>query len=565
MRQRPYVTYNSNSTDDADEFPIDGVFFGQKIRPPFLKGVKHGEKIDDDGNTFVDGKTRRTDDGKDETKGKGVCFNDADEEDGFREWTETKMRDPTNNKDIVFLSRATTARQRVRPKFAAAMEAVRYDPDLRRFLDDDDDSYQGRFFRSTTMYLPNPDDPDDPESVRAEEDTILASAQELAKTCGARVPSNLSDEEKTVFEALKSKIFDELWSRSPLRRTSNRSRSMLAKLMKVARATGFAHGEANIQRRLDEIPVTEDEMLSAARRGDSDALKTLLDSANVRDVSAKLFAEALDSPASNVETVGVLVAHKEKVDVNAALTEDYGEFSEGDGSLRMAIAGANPKPNKFRALLKHPDIDVNKRSNGLTTLWDLACIDYRKSRIGRRGVRCWILADERTDVNATNDDDGGTALHAACLTDREIFSVRDEFVVRMLLDAGANPLARKRNGHAPVDEARGRQNFALVDLLTVAVGTHSDMKITRSRRNDIDEARARLRRGTVRAARLVSMVFDAKGERLSVGFYSPELVTEKFGETHGVVRLDADTGLRGTTPSPTSRRPGTGMEGVREL
>lgn len=541
---------NKSKTDDAEAFPIDGVFFGQRIRPPFLKGVNHGEKIDDDGNTFVDGKTRRTDDGKENNKGTGACFNDDDEEDGLREWTEKEMRDPTNRNEIVFLSRATTARQSVRPKFAAAIEAVLDDLELRRLLDDDD-TYQGMFFRSTTLYLP---DPDDPDGVRTEEDTILASAQELAVACGARVPSNLSDEEKTVFEAFKREKFDDLWSRSSLRRrTSNRSRSrsMLDKLMEVARATGFAHGEAKIQRRLDEILPTEDEMVNAARRGDSAVLKRLLDSAKVEDVgrvSAKLFAEALDGPASNVETIGVLVAH-DKVDVNAALTEYYGEFSEGDGPLRMAIAGANPKSKNFLALLKHPKIDVNRRSNGLTTLWALACIDYRERSDWRRWGSMFeaLLAHKKTIVDATNDD-GGTALHAACLTDGEIFSVRDEFVVRMLLDAGANPLAKKRNGHTPVDEARARQNFALADLLTVAVPTNTEMTSTRSRRNDIDEARARLRRGTVRAwlefdKEPQTMVFDAKGE-LSVGFKSPKLGTQEFGKTQGVIRLDADTGLR---------------------
>lgn len=540
------ICHNNSKTDDGEAFPIDGVFFGQKIRPPFLKGVKHGEKIDDDGNTIVDGKSRKTDgkDNADNAKGTGVCFNDADEEDGFREWTETEMRDPTNPKDnIVFLSRATTVRQRVRPKFAAAMEAVRYDSGLRRLLDDDD-TYRGRFFRSTTTYRPDPDDPDDPESVRAEEDTILASAQELAAACGARVPSNLTDEEKTVFETFKREKFDDLWTRSSLRRTSNRSRSMsmLVKLMKVARATGFAHGEANIQRK--------NEMLNAARRGDSTVLKILLDAAkedDIREVSAKLFAEALDSSASNVKTIEVLVAH-ENVDVNAALTDSYGEFSEGDGPLRMAIAGANPKPDNFRALLKHRKIDVNKQSNGLTTLWGLACIDYRR----KSDWKIWgpmleaLLADERTDVNATNDDDGGTALHAACLTHGEIFSVRDEFVVRMLLDAGANPLVRKMNGHTPINEANGRQNLALVALLTVAAATHTDMTITRSRQKNIDEARARLRRGTVRAwlgSREIpsTVVFDPNGERLVVAHARED---REFPEIRGIVELDADTGLR---------------------
>ena len=534
------ICHNNSKNDEG--VLIDDVFFGQPIGRPFLKGVYPGEYIDDEGNTFIDGKTRRVDSNDRASNppvpGRGLCFNDAEEEDGLREWSENESRDPMRN-DIVFMSRATTVRQSVRPKFATATRAVRRDPTLLAILNDDD-TYEGRFFKSTTRYLR---DPDDPSGSRAEEDVILAAAQELAVTCGARVPSDLTDEEKTVFEAFRKEKFDDLWSRSSLRWTLDRSRSrpMLIKLEKVAGNTKFAHGEANIQRRLAEIPVTDDQMLNAVRRGQSGVLKTLLDSAekeDVRNVSAKLFADAIDCEDSDVKTTETLVAHV-KVDVNTALTEDYREFSEGDVPLRMAIAGANPKPENFRALLKHPDIDVNVyEKNDQTVLWDLACIDYRK----KSDWKTWgpmleaLLAHERTIVDATVDD-GGTALHAACLTAEKIFSVRDEAVVRMLLDAGANPLARKSNGHTPIDEARGRRNIAIADLLTAATERVEGRRVTRSHRIKIDEARARLRRGTVRAwlgfgEKAQSLSFDPKGTRLSVA------------HARGIVELDADTGLR---------------------
>lgn len=539
------ICHNNSKTNDGKEFPIDGVFSDQKkIRPPFLKGVKHGEKIDGDGNTFVD-----------DGKGKGVCFNDVEGEDEFRKWTDLNMTDPTNREKVVFLSRAPTVRQTVHSRVVAAMRAVKDNVVIPAVLRDDDDDDQ--FFGSTIGYLLD----SDTGEFREVEDTLLADAQKLAEACGALVPPDLSDEEKTIFETFRKEKFDDLWSRSSLHLGRSdaaadddaRSRSMLLKLMRVTNVTEFAHGRAVFEARLKEIPVTKDDMLSAARRGDSAVLKILLDAAkedDVREVSAKLFAEALDSSVSNVNTVKVLVAH-DKVDVNATLTEEYGEskFDEGDCPFYMAIWYLNP--SIFRVFAESSRFEPRAVEKVIRVVASIE--DDIDGETDKRAVTYMLeMLLSRDDVNAdvvnaVDPQDGSTVLHAA--SSKRDVTTHAELVVRMLLDAGANPLARKRNRNTPIAEADDRQKPALVDLLTVAAATRG-LGATRTRKafpiDRVAEARARLRRGTVRAwlgSREIpsTVVFDPNGERLVVAHARED---REFPEIRGIVELDADTGLR---------------------
>jgi hypothetical protein len=538
-----------NNAKDDDDFPTDSVFFGQKIRPPFLKGVHHGESVEDDGNTRrLDGKARRTSNRTDKS-GTGLCYNDVEDEDGLREWSEKDgSRDPATNAKIVFMSKPTTARQRVRPIFAQAMRAVRRDPDILSIVNPhgDDD-----FFGSPGRIMRDPETRD----WYVREDTHKEYAQKLAEACGARPDENFTDEEKDAFRRVQKDTFDELYRATG--RLIDYEPEILFKLERVAEETGFDHGVRLLRDRLSSLfPSTVTEMLLAARMGQHEKLKTILDQIQLSDVeplSAKLYSEALTSPSSNVDTVRVLVNHQ-KVDVNAPFTGQV--FAaippiEGWVPIHMAMAaGANPKPEYFRALLEHPRIDVNKIWDDQgTALFCLAGVDYRlKEDWDRWGpMLTALLDDERTDITAMNAD-GDTALHSAVISVSPT-GVHDEIVVRMLLDAGADPLARNKKGHTPADEARGRRDFALVDLLTASIGTRgssSEQRVTRAMRANVQKARANLRRGTVRAwlgwdERALNMAFDTTGERLSVGF-------KRGTNEYGVVRLDADTGLRFWSP-----------------
>lgn len=237
-----------NNEKDAEAFPIDGVFFSGKIRPPFLKGVYYDEKIDEDGNTHNDdGKVQRTHSGKTIKPGRGVCYNDADDgEDGLRAWTDSKMRDPTNKKDVVFLSKATTARQRVRPMFAEAMRAVRDDFDILPLVGGH------HFFRPPVIVTL-----DEQGWQRTVPDRLLKKAQGLAEVCGARPRENTTEEEKVAFEELKREKFDELYPMSGLNRNLSSGSeddvpvSFVRGLIQVADATGFTHGKEWLGRSIE--------------------------------------------------------------------------------------------------------------------------------------------------------------------------------------------------------------------------------------------------------------------------------------------------------------------------
>ena len=529
-----------NNEKDAEAFPIDDVFFGQKIRPPFLKGVYYDEKIDEYGNTHNnDGKVQRTHSGKTIKPGSGVCYNDADDgEDGLRTWTDSEMRDPTNKKDIVFLSKATTARQRVRPMFAEAMTAVRGDFDILSLVGGH------HFFRPPVIRTF-----DEQGWEQSVPDRLLEKAQELAQVCGARPREKNTEEEKVAFEELKRKKFDELYPSSVLNRRSDDDvvvMSLLSKLIDVANATNFTHGEEQMRYRFYENPVTGDRMLDVAGRGEHKLLKKLLDRAEektVNEISAELFFEALTVDASTVKT---LVAH-EKVDVNATINADDDEYNESANETPLHLSMWSFDLESYLALLESPRIEVNKvygdDENDLkTSLHALVRIDGNdvfddEQILVLKQMLEALLAHEKVDVNVTIDEDC-TPLHDAM---KYVNSdhVHDDIVVRMLLDAGANPLATMTNGNTPADEAKRFKNLAIADLLTASIGTRDgiDRRITSSMRKEIDEARANLRRGTVRAwlgsdKEPRAMVFDAKGDRLSVA------------HARGIVELDADTGLR---------------------
>lgn len=77
------------------------------------------------------------------------------------------------------------------------------------------------------------------------------------------------------------------------------------------------------------------------------------------------------------------------------------------------------------------------------------------AKIGR--VRCLerLLEDPRvrSGVNATSVGDGNTALHLACSTDTYSYmnSTTRQRVIKLLLDAGANPTLTNANGQTPSD------------------------------------------------------------------------------------------------------------------
>ena len=492
---------------NADENPTD--FFNvNEIKPPFLKGLYSNEHVDDDGNTYINGgKAQKNDsDNIRAQKGRGWCVTDGVGEDDFRSKTvENGEPDPFSRNEIVFVSKALTERQRIRPLFSRAMEAVTRDRAILNIVGDD-------FFIPPTFLVRN-------ENGRIEEreDTDKRNAQDLAKVCGAEPNDDLTQEEREGFQEYKAREFDELFSSYEY--NSIRKISFLSKVYFISVQKVFTHG--------------------------SDAIG--------KNASAELIGEAIIQ--DDVTKLEFLVTHTGKVDVNARLKipleyyEDYEDYSYPVGEIPIVMAFMHgyfkSRPDYLRALLKNPTLDVNERSpdNDYPVLQLLSAIDHWHQLPDdkwKTGVLMldMLLTDMRTNVHFFISN-SHTALHNVCFHYADDSRCRWEMVVRMFLNAGANPLIKHAKGETSIDIVRKKYNGGyVVDLLTAAVTRNHDNHdlITRQVRKNAEDARARLRSGTVRAWAGVDRVpkllrFGVTGSNVLVG------------DERGLVRLDADTGL----------------------
>jgi surface protein len=205
--------------------PSDFLSGDDDIVPPFLKGVKRGEDVDDDSAR--------------------LCYNDADGNDPIREivYSNTEPTDPTNRDRIVWISEPTTLAQKMRQRLWNERRRVRKDSTFR--------SVVGTSFFRRTDVTDNPND------------DVLAEAQILAEVCGARLDDDsVTEEEKSVFEDVKRRVFDELFSsceyfskvpivaHSPIGSQSKRiyTMNLRKRIMLAADFGGFVHGSERIRR-----------------------------------------------------------------------------------------------------------------------------------------------------------------------------------------------------------------------------------------------------------------------------------------------------------------------------
>lgn len=482
--------------NDGEEFPTDELNVNE-IKPPFLKGLYSDEHIDEDGNTYRNaGKAQKSDSNdRRDRRGRGLCYTDGVGEDDFRrEIVDKGKRNPSNGAEIVFVSRALTELQRIRPLFTRAMEAATHD---REILDIVEDNF---FIRAPFDYVQDVNGNFD-----RVENTDLKNAQDLAKVCGAKPNDNLTLEERNAFEEYKANAFDDLFD------DTVQKIFFLLKLYFISRKTVFAHG--------------------------CDAI--------TENASAELIGEAIIQ--NDVNKLKLLVAPEQGVDVNAGLKIDLGPFKVGEIPIMMAIWHDidNPRPEYLRELLKNPTIDVNKTSPNFD---EPLVVFFGGIPFGvETDWKKWspmlemLLADKRTNVNTTGGEYRNTALHNACdrlnfaCTTSQALDFRREMVLRMLLNAGANPSKKNASGKTSIDLVFSLDTLPVVDLLTAAV-TRNGLFITPLDRVNAEDARAKLRSGTVRAWLGVDRIpktlrFNITGSDLFVG------------DEKGLVKLDSDTGL----------------------
>ncbi len=191
------------------------------------------------------------------------------------------------------------------------------------------------------------------------------------------------------------------------------------------------------------MPVSREEFLEAVRRGDRDAADgmlrtdpTLLGTRDENGTSALLLAYYHGRP----EVASVLLGHRPDLDMFEAATVGDAtrirELAARDPSLVNAVANDGFHPLGLAAFFKRPD-----------------------------AVRA--LLDLDADVHTASRSGGFTALHSAVAEDA---AEATKDLVRMLLEAGADPNARSAGGGTPMHTAAYTGNVAILQLLLAAGG-----------------------------------------------------------------------------------------------
>ena len=193
------------------------------------------------------------------------------------------------------------------------------------------------------------------------------------------------------------------------------------------------------------------------------------------------------------------------------------------------------QPDYLRVLLENPTIDVNKGSpyNDVPVLqqlsahnhWDQLPENKWKASVLMLDM---LLTDRRTNVHLFINNKT-TALHNVCFWYRCVndSQCRWEMLIRMFLNAGANPLLKNAKRETSIDIVTKNNGDYVVDLLKAAVtrnygpAVYADLVTSQDRKN-AEDARARLRSGTVRAwagvARVPKLLrFDVTGTDVLVG------------------------------------------------
>lgn len=218
-----------------------------------------------------------------------------------------------------------------------------------------------------------------------------------------------------------------------------------------------------------------EEFLEAIRRGDRDTVEQLLraDPAliGVRDASGTS-AVLLSHYHGRTEIADLLLARKPDLDLREAATvgdaariRELGARDPGqvdafgpDGFHPLGLAAFFKRPEAVRALLDlGADVHLASRPAGFTPLHSAVADDTGAA--AKEIVR--MLLDAGADPNARSAS-GGTPLHTAAFTG-------DVTMIRLLLAAGASPMVEDDRGRTPLDLARERDMTEAAAVLHDAV------------------------------------------------------------------------------------------------
>jgi len=213
------------------------------------------------------------------------------------------------------------------------------------------------------------------------------------------------------------------------------------------------------------------EFIEAVKKGDRSTVDRMLDAdpalASARDeggVSAVLLAHYYGKP----EVAAALLSRAPALDVFEAATAGdatrVAALVDADRSLANAIAVDGYTPLGLAAFFKRPGVvkalldrgakpSLPSRDQGFTPLHSAVANDAAGSE--RDIVR--LLLEAGADPNAKSRE-GGTPLHTAAFTG-------DLDVAELLLAHGADPNVTDPKGHTPLDVARERKNVEVATAL----------------------------------------------------------------------------------------------------
>jgi ankyrin repeat protein len=217
------------------------------------------------------------------------------------------------------------------------------------------------------------------------------------------------------------------------------------------------------------------EFFTAVKQGDREAVermvaadRSLLVARDENGVSAILLAYYHGKD----EVARALIARKPALDIfEAATAGDAGRVGalvakdraqsnawSKDGFFPLGLAAFFKRPDVVKVLLENgADVRMASRPAGFTPLHSAVADDA--GQVTKDLVR--MLLDAGADPNAKSAS-GGTPVHTAAFTG-------NISVLRMLLDAGGDASARDKKGHSPLDVARERGNTEAAAMLHDAV------------------------------------------------------------------------------------------------